>query len=94
MCGLSDAEVYMIEVGDLVRVVDAQPCCGSRKTVDIIFQVMAIYRTDTRCHYCGAFSADECLVEGKSNGLPVRMHRLRKIPPLSELEDHRETIEA
>jgi hypothetical protein len=69
-----------IKVGDLVMVVQPQPCCGKKNTIGIVFTVKKISSGSTRCGYCHARYPSE-IAYGKSDGLPTLTHRLIKIDP-------------
>lgn len=91
-----------IKAGDLVRV--ANICCESHEY--LIGRIGIVSSDDLpggfRCRFCGAeFTADrivrvpDCASErgNRLTGWFVRSW-LRKIPPLSELEEHREEATA
>ena len=78
----------VIKAGDLVMVVGSSLCAGSAD-VGYIFLVAGIIPGDpnTTCNYCGQrhrLGELGALERGKPFWWPLR--RLRKIPPLSELE--------
>ena len=79
-----------IKVGDMVVVVRGMPCCGhSTPMQGHIFRVAQIReRTMTRfpCLYCAAESDNPAALGGEK---PVDLCRLKRIPPLSELEGER-----
>ena len=76
-----------IQVGDLVQVVKVRDCCPERTAWGLIFRVAEITGTEGlwRCCYCDK-------IEGKqpaawdSNGGGAELYRLKRIPPLEELE--------
>lgn len=75
-----------IKAGDLVVVVRGAECCGTSKTVGAVLTVKgpAMHKTQ-RCGRCG----DRRLTEDDlrlSNGYTYKPYRLKRIPPLSELE--------
>ena len=77
-----------IAVGDLVQVVRPTPCCGNENNLSRIFVVEAIGRFGDFCMYCGRrvrlVSAQGLVGAGTTNS--VRLSRLKRIPPLDELE--------
>lgn len=77
-----------IKVGDLVQIVKPKPCCGGG-TLGFYFFVEAIEPSDGCCTDCGAFLFDKlaALVPGEPGSVAV--YRLRRVPPLSELEGER-----
>ena len=83
-----------IEVGDLVQVVRPALCCGASKSVGKVFVVDNIYSGPTGvCLGCG--NTDQVVLgrrAGNRNGWDIR--RLKRIPPLAELEERKEAIEA
>lgn len=73
----------------MVMIVKPQPCCGSTKTNGQIFKIKNIrrpYGIGSECALCGAITKDVLLVEGKQNGRLTHLSRLKRIPPLDELE--------
>lgn len=75
-----------ISVGDWVQVVKPMPCCGHTTPMQgHIFQVSS-FQLDIgyRCEYCGA-STDGTSASGGER--PVDVPRLKRIPPLEELDD-------
>ena len=86
-----------IQVGDMVMVVRGVTCCGSLTGSEgKIFAVTSIF-TDTKGYIC-----DFCEAKNEqyaARGLPgtpraIDLDRLKRIPPLSELEETKETAEA
>lgn len=78
-----------IQVGDLVQVIKAQPCCGSIGTVGQVFVVKNIRQPrggGSSCSYCFAVSFKGLFAEGKQDGSLTHLSRLKRIPPLDELE--------
>ena len=77
-----------IRVGDLVQVVRSPPCCGNEKNISRIFVVEDIGIFGSVCAYCGravdVIAAKGLKGAGTTNS--VRMSRLKRIPPLEELE--------
>lgn len=74
----------LIEVGDLVRVATAASCCGNNAAIGKIFIVEAIGKVMTRCARCKKLAVVVCALLAGHCAVPVT--RLRRIPPLSELE--------
>jgi hypothetical protein len=85
-----------IEVGDLVVVWRLTPCCGKgAERVGQIFLVRSFTTAANCCHFCGR-SRTELLARGPDGFRPIRLSRLKRIPPLADLdrEDRREEIPA
>lgn len=85
-----------IKVGDLVMVVRnrLRPICGCPpKGLGSIFRVSAINRTAAECEGCNTYiPKDLCAwVDGKAFVYPL--YRLKRIPPLEELQTYRQTDE-
>jgi len=82
-----------ISVGDLVMIVKLTPCC-SNGSLGLTFVVDEISSTYCRCTYCNlrGYTLDARI---KNTNNWVEVQRLKKIPPLSELEDTKtqETLE-
>lgn len=74
-----------IKVGDLVQIVRPTTCCGDENATGLVFVVQAISVTDWWCE-CGA-SGDDCVHAMHQDGECVELSRLKRIPPLSELDD-------
>ena len=75
-----------IAVGDLVQIVKPMLCCGRLSNQDIIFQVSDIQLVHGKCTQCGFKTLNGIGAYGKSGGLPTDVRRLKRIPPLEELE--------
>lgn len=78
-----------IQVWDLVQVVRGMPCCGYQTGAEgMCFVVSGIVPVEDHCAYCGTimlpFGAERC-----PGRFPISIERLRRIPPLSELEDNK-----
>jgi hypothetical protein len=75
-----------IQVGDLVVVVRSSNCIGGNDGVGHVFVVLRIkFGAGLHCHYCGKnHGFDENYAEDMDYWWPLR--RLRRIPPLSDLE--------
>jgi len=80
-----------ISVGDLVVVVKPKPCCG-QGALGMVFRVTAILTTPTRCLFCKTRNPLLLVAKGEADGLFVRFSRLKRIPPLVDLESTEETI--
>ena len=81
-----------IKVGDLVVVVRGMGCCGKPTGNEgKIFQVSRFENSGCTCVYCG-FSPMPTSAWGLQGALSITLDRLRRIPPLSELEstEHKE----
>ena len=72
-----------IKVGDLVIVVKPTVCCGNKKRLGQIFKTTA-YIVST-CLYCKETQSGFC----SDTNFAVEYSRLKRIPPLSELEGQR-----
>lgn len=85
-----------IKVGDLVVVVRPQVCCGSTKRLGAIFTAEYITGGANYCANCETkFSNSvDAWQRGMEWSMPV--DRLKRIPPLNELEgvDEKETLHA
>ena len=75
-----------ISVGDLVQIVRPALCCGSTNYLGWMFKVSDIATTGTsRCTYCGV--SDRTVdAQDAVDGLWTDIKRLKRIPPLDELE--------
>lgn len=79
-----------IQVGDLVMVVKPKICCGLSGGIGKIFRVSGFF-PHSRCGSCGKTIEQKfALLNGEFSGAFVV--RLKKIPPLTELESQKETI--
>jgi len=76
-----------IKAGDLVMVVKPLSCCGRFDGVGFIYTVTGLPSHKlSRCGYCGI--VEDSINELKlSDGSVCEISRLKKIPPLSDLED-------
>ncbi len=78
-----------IGVGDLVMVVRPTPCCGCTDSIGDIFRVKWMGHLEGECCNCGD---DSVASEGPgadsdaNNDEGYLLSRLKRIPPLSELE--------
>jgi len=74
-----------ISVGDLVMVVKPSLCCGNNEYNGVIFLVAEISTHLAACGVCGRESEE--LRAFKNDDAGYLISRLKRIPPLSELED-------
>ena len=72
-----------ISVGDLVVVVKPTLCCGNPSRLGRTFVVKKIEFGPNRCHWCHTAIEDSDAFDGELWWTP---RRLKRIPPLSELE--------
>jgi hypothetical protein len=80
-----------ISVGDLVAVIKPRRC-GCDDSVGQIFQVewIGVDGRPGKCMACGSNTFQPASITAKRvDGGYVELHRLRRIPPLSELEGER-----
>ncbi len=75
-----------IAVGDLVQVVKQRRCCVERTKWGDIYQVSAISSGVFQCIYCGKISDVLIDVAYDDAGDCCEIDRLKRIPPLDELE--------
>ena len=73
--------------GDLVQVVKPVPCCG--RTTPMQGHIFKVTSIDVaipgyRCNYCAVICPAEASAHGGEK--PVDLSRLKRIPPLDELE--------
>lgn len=83
-----------IEVGDLVVIVKSKDCCGDSSHVGMCFTVSGFHH-ESICLQCGTVHQQQAAFwDGRWVATPV--WRLRKIPPISELEstEHKEEVPA
>ena len=77
-----------IAVGDLVQVVRPTPCCGNETALGITYRVVSKNSAwRYACIYCGASLEGD--VADKMLGFGALVSRLKRIPPLDELEGER-----
>ena len=85
-----------ISVGDLVMVVKTQPCCGNgkEKSIGKIYTVLKLVQS-SGCTGCSEKHIGKIVAYDKPMS-GYLIFRLKRIPPLSELEDVKvhETIDA
>lgn len=76
-----------IQVGDLVQVIKPSLCCNNITYLGDIFVVSAMEKKSSRrCLNCGKKYEPTIVVEGHQSGIGAFLYRLKRIPPLSELE--------
>lgn len=77
-----------ISVGDLVQVIKPRPCCGLPDTLGRILTVTRVAKKFLRCTSCGERrpNVNAFLL---SDNLSYEALRLKRIPPLSELESEK-----
>lgn len=77
-----------IKVGDLVMVVKATPCCGIYQTTHPVFRVSGFEKDYFHCRFCG--QGRKVLAANVADTFWLcDVDRLKRIPPLSELEGER-----
>lgn len=77
-----------IKVGDLVQVWRGKPCCGWYGRLGEIYVVIAFRITgDERCSQCGTPANGVTNALGWEHDAGYSLYRLKKIPPLNELDD-------
>ena len=70
-----------ISAGDLVQIVRPAPCCGNEYGMGLIFRVVSL-DGNGHCMKCGAYP----LLGAWGSRHGVIFSRLKRIPPLDELE--------
>ena len=86
-----------IRVGDLVVVVRPSQCSGSNHNLGLVFTVTDIKRGGEipgKCFFCGGDHPEydfALFAEMPDGWIPLR--RLRRIPPLAELDEAERKIE-
>jgi hypothetical protein len=77
-----------IKVGDLVMVVRGMPCCGrDTRALGMTYVVGKIYEYQNHyCSYCKAPLGTGLAAVASGSNVGVANHRLKRIPPLDELE--------
>lgn len=78
--------VKPIAVGDLVMVVKPTECCGVFSPKAHIFVVARIKPSYWRCVHCGRSGFGESMAWLDDNTQCFAVFRLKRIPPISELE--------
>lgn len=73
-----------IKPGDLVMVVKPMACCGNPSALGMTFHILSIVKMDCWCIHCGD---NRNIVRAESPLGFGDVSRLKKIPPLTELED-------
>lgn len=86
----------MIVAGDLVVVDKPMPCCGATDGMGWIFTVAGLrLQKNVTCIACGGDYGSDVVAHEHGRIIPVRVSRLRRIPPPSELQmQGREAIAA
>lgn len=77
-----------ISVGDLVQVVRVAPCCGRDDFMGHTFIVSGLGTSLVGCAKC-LDGAGLPTAEGSPTGRPTFLARLKRFPPLGELEGQR-----
>ena len=80
-----------IKPGDMVQIVRPTYCCGSDEKLGLVFRVERMEADVLRCN-CGHVHPREVHVE-LPNGWWIELSRLKRIPPLFELDDVRQDEE-
>lgn len=75
-----------IKAGDLVIVVKPKPCCG-KGMPGAIFRVTTVSGGPAHCMLCGHYYIDSLDAQDETDGAWVEVNRLKRIPPLEELDD-------
>ena len=73
-----------ISVGDLVVVVRGTACCKYNNAIGSVFTVSKLSVSGSKCPKCGYISAPRICAE--TPDWVVSLSRLKRIPPLAELE--------
>jgi hypothetical protein len=73
-----------IRNGDLVQIVRPSPCCGGGDSIGHVFEAREVGGTHVRCAACGRRTMGPSA--GDASGYYFPLTRLKRIPPLSELE--------
>lgn len=76
-----------ISVGDLVMIVKPAHCCGYDKGLGIIFTVTGFFDNGLICDHCKTETSNERVALVNGEWLAVHLDRVRRIPPLEELDD-------
>ena len=74
-----------IKVGDLVMVVRPASCCGHARRMGFAFVITRIHN-GSECATCRIEHPGMAVAIGEGMARGVRVPRLKRIPPLSELE--------
>lgn len=84
-----------IKVGDLVQIVKPLPCCGGVASLGQIFAVAEVNGDERglRCTVCGHWTAHSVDARDARDNLWVPLSRLKRIPPLDELDDVKRDVE-
>lgn len=78
-----------IKVGDLVIVVKPTPCCGNEAVVGAPFIVSRIAMAKGRfhCSHCNTTWPSQMVADGLHKHFVYQLWRLKRIPPLEELDE-------
>jgi len=79
----------MIKAGDLVIVIKPSHCCNSYGSIGLIFKTANLKRSKFGICECGAIDFNDNRYIGLVGGGFILKSRLKKIDPLSELDDIR-----
>ena len=90
----------MVKIGDLVMVIKPTPCCGSTRSLGMIFKVESMELLEgAKCSVCGGILekryeyAGDGSVNEAGRARMCQSYRLKVIPGVEEL-DNLEMIEA
>lgn len=73
-----------IKPGDLAVVIKPTVCCNNPSAIGVILKVLSISHDDSWCVHCGRHRQG---LRAHSSFGGGDLSRLKKIPPLAELED-------
>lgn len=86
-----------IKEGDLVQVIRPTPCCGSTIGLGVVYTALAVGNVEQQCDCCGEILHTGLVVaffsKHPERGTLMHGHmieRLKRIPPLSELEGEKQ----
>jgi hypothetical protein len=79
-----------ISVGDLVVIVRLRECCPENSMIGLIYRVKSLRNDAYRCHYCGLPHDRRFTVAWGEGEVGANVERLKRIPPLSELESEKQ----
>jgi hypothetical protein len=78
-----------ISVGDLVVIVRLRECCPENTKLGLIYRVNSLRTAEYACHYCGKPHGGQWTVAWGEGNVGANVVRLKRIPPLSDLEGER-----
>ena len=83
-----------IKAGDLAVIVRPSHC-GLVDSIGLVFRVTKVrQRLNSTCHGCGAkLPVGVWVAESESDAFVTELTRLKRIPPLDELESHKQPEE-